>query len=139
MTNNENLIVPSSSLARKNGSKGGQKKAENAKLRQSFSALGKAMVDSPIKPELFAEIKDEFTSLEVKEITNRALMLKAQILKAAMGDSKAFEVIRDTLGEKPVDKQDIAHSGVMVANYSVSPATKAASLEADKKRVKIDE
>lgn len=137
--NEENLIIPSSSLARENGAEGGKQKAENAKLRKSFNTLGKAMVDSLIKPELFLEIKNEFPGLEVDEITNRALMLKAQILKACMGDSKAFEVVRDTIGEKPVDKQHIAHSGTVVADYSVSPATQAAALKAREQREKIDE
>ena len=146
MANEENLLkgnpdtqFSSGREAVENGAKGGKQKEENIKLRKSFSTLGKAMVDSLIKPELFVEMKNEFPGLEVEEITNRALMLKAQILKAFMGDSKAFEVVRDTIGEKPVDKQDIAHSGTVVADYSVSPVTQAAALKAKEEREKIDE
>ena len=36
---------------------------------------------------------------------NDFAIVAALIKKAAKGDTKAFELIRDTVGEKPVDKQ----------------------------------
>lgn len=33
-------------------------------------------------------------------------IINALIDKASKGDTKAFEVVRDTIGEKPVDKQE---------------------------------
>jgi len=34
-------------------------------------------------------------------------MSLAQLEKALQGDTKAFEVIRDSIGEKPTEKQEI--------------------------------
>ena len=48
-------------------------------------------------------------NLKKPEIQNylKTLLFAALIKKAANGDTKAFEVIRDTIGEKPTDKQEI--------------------------------
>lgn len=109
MTNNKNLLKGNPDTQFVAGreqvevaTKGGLQKAINDKLRKSFAALGKAMVDSTVTPEQLEEIKKEFPSLEVEEITNRALMLRRLIQKVIVfGDTKAFELIRDTIGEKP--------------------------------------
>jgi len=122
-----------------NGKKGGIASGEAKRLKKTFAELGKAMVDSMVSTEELEKIKNEFPGLSVEEITNRAVMLRGQIVKASLGDSKAFEVVRDTIGEKPVDKKDIAHSGNIVADYSVSSATEAAAKKAKEKREVIDE
>ena len=40
-------------------------------------------------------------------------MTKALILKAVEGDTKAYEVIRDTLGQKPKDEVEISSGDVI--------------------------
>jgi len=145
MANNENLLKGKATqfvageAQAEIASKGGTAKAEKAKLRKTFAELGKAMVDSPITADQIEDVRCEFPGLSLEEITNRALMLQAQIDKAIKGDQRAFELVRDTIGEKPVDKQDVTHSGNLVANYSVCSATVAAAKKAKQNRVKIDE
>lgn len=51
--------------------------------------------------------------------------------------NKADFILKNGYGWK--DRQDIAHSGTVVADYSVSPATQAAALKARKEREKIDD
>lgn len=83
MANSENLKRFTSSEARENGKKGGKKSAEVRRARKT------------LKDELLALLSDE----DIQKKISTALLKKAQ-----KGDTKAFEVIRDTIGEKPIDK-----------------------------------
>ena len=85
MANTQNLIVPSSEVARENGRKGGLKKAENERKRKT--------------------LREELLALLEQGDTQNRLSLSI-IQKAMTGDTKAFEVIRDTIGEKPKDVID---------------------------------
>ena len=85
--NVQNLRVPSSEEAREIGRKGGIASGE---ARQRRKAL-----------------KEELLLLLAEGDTQKSVTL-ALIEKAMSGDTKAFEVIRDTIGEKPVDKVMIA-------------------------------
>lgn len=50
---------------------------------------------------------DAFSKLKGKNITVNEAICVRQVQKALMGDSKAFEFIRDMMGEKPVDTVQI--------------------------------
>ncbi len=86
MANPNNLKQLSSEEARKNGKKGGIKSGEKRRERKA--------------------LKEELLLLLSVGDTQKKLSL-ALIEKAMNGDVKAFEVIRDTIGEKPTDKQEI--------------------------------
>lgn len=84
MANNpQNLRVPTSEEARINGRKGG---IASGKARAARKTL-----------------KEELLTLLANGDTQEKISLSL-IQKAMQGDTKAFEVIRDTVGEKPVDK-----------------------------------
>lgn len=86
MANPENLKKLSSEEARKNGKKGGIKSVEVRRARKT--------------------LKEELLLLLSNGDTQERLSL-ALIEKAFKGDTKAFEVIRDTIGEKQADKHDL--------------------------------
>ena len=93
MANMENLRTPSSKEARKNGKKGGIKSAEIRRERKLLKELLEEVLDTPTKTGNFAI-----------DITN------ALVKKAKKGNVKAYEVIRDTLGQKPVENINIENS-----------------------------
>ncbi len=93
MANTQNLIVPSSELARENGRKGGLKKAENERKRKT--------------------LREELLLLLEKGDTQTKLSLSL-IEEATKGNTKAFEVIRDTIGEKPKENISV---GVSYEDY----------------------
>ena len=68
---------------RNGGIKSGQKRAERKTLREELLLL-------------------------LSNGNNQNRMSLALIEKAMNGDTKAFEVVRDTIGEKPVDKAAVA-------------------------------
>jgi hypothetical protein len=92
-------------------SKGG--KASKAKQRQlnSFQSMATFMLSSKVTDEKIKTfVKAICPELKDEEITARSAMLARQYEKAIKtGDSKAFEVLRDTAGEKPTEKVD--HQG----------------------------
>ena len=88
MANEQNLKpVTSKKEARERGRKGGLASGEARRKRKT--------------------LKEELLLLLSEGETQQSVTL-ALIEKAMSGDTKAFEVIRDTIGEKPVDKVMIA-------------------------------
>ena len=87
MTNNKNLKILSPSEAREKGKiggiKSGEKRREKAKLREELLILLDTKSDNQ---------------------TMREKITLALIQKALKGDVRAYEVIRDTIGEKPAEK-----------------------------------
>lgn len=90
-------------IAQKAGKKSGEKRREKKELRELFDTF--LNMDAPFKMKQKAE--------EIlPELSNERLSLKASLVicmieKIMAGDTKAFELMRDTIGEKPVDKQEI--------------------------------
>ena len=96
MANVKNLIPFSSDQSRdeaaKNGQKGGKKSGETRRRRKT------------LREDLIALLKTVKTTTDGEEKTVQEGILASLIMKALSGDVRAFEVIRDTIGEKPVDK-----------------------------------
>lgn len=94
--NDENLIPynkRSEKEARENGRKGGIKSGETRRRKKAFKELF----------DIALNMKDEETGKK-----NDVTIVSAMIRKAKSGDVKAFESIRDTVGEKPIEKQEIS-------------------------------
>ena len=72
--------------------------------REIASKGGKASVEAKRKRKT---LKEELLLMLSEGETQQSVTL-ALIEKAMSGDTKAFEVIRDTIGERPVDKVMIA-------------------------------
>ena len=88
MANEQNLKpVSSKKEARERGRKGGLASGEARRKRKT--------------------LKEELLLMLSEGETQQSVTL-ALIEKAMSGDTKAFEVIRDTIGEKPIDKVMIA-------------------------------
>lgn len=93
MANEQNLkhnFTPSE--ARANGSKGGKKSAE---VRRNKKRL-KDCLEILLERKVLDENGEKITGAEA---------IAATVFKLAlMGDLKAFELVRDTAGQKPVEK-----------------------------------
>lgn len=102
MANSENLKpVRTKSEAREKGKKGGIKSGEVRRARKT--------------------LKEELLLLLESGNTQNKISL-ALVEKALKGDIKAFEVIRDTIGEKPVDKQEVKADIESTVKHNVSEA-----------------
>ena len=75
-------------------------------------AGGKASAESRRRKKLLRECIDELLAKEYtsegKTLTGSEALAVTLMKKAMKGDVKAFEVLRDTAGEKPVEKVMVA-------------------------------
>ena len=85
--------------------------AKKAQMRSTEKKREKKMLKELLKMVL--DMQDEETGEK-----NSLTITKALIEKATKGDVSAYQTIRDTIGEKPVDKQEIVDKTVeiVVAN-----------------------
>ena len=98
MTNEQNLIPLNKRTKndqRKIAKKGGKKSGESRRNKKTLREL----------LEIALSLKDEFSGEELK-----FELVKSLIEQAIKGNIKAFEVIRDTIGEKPTDKQNVTYT-----------------------------
>lgn len=70
----------------------------------SLEELGQAMINGKPKKSDVKKILAMCPNLTEDDVTMKAKILYEQIKKAETGDTKSFEVVRDTIGEKPTDK-----------------------------------
>ena len=92
----------------------------------------RARQENLLKKKAFTEIFDALLGKTVKdkkgeEITVAEAMAMKMVEKAMKGDTKAFEVVRDTNGQKPVEK-------VMVAEVEQSTLDDIEELVAESKK-----
>lgn len=88
--------------------------------RKIASMGGKARVEQKKRQKTFREAMEAILATEVLDKQgNKIDLLTAisaeQIKKASKGDTKAFEVIRDTIGQKPVERVEITEWDTKIA------------------------
>lgn len=82
-------------LAKINGQKGGKASGEAKRRMKTF------------KEELQQLLQMEILNKNGEKISTQQNINSALILKAAKGDVRAYEVIRDTLGQRPKDEKEV--------------------------------
>ena len=92
MANEKNLRVPTSSEARENGKKGGIASGEARRAKKSLREAMQILMDA------------DLTGKDGKTMTGTEAMAAKAFQAALKGDWKAWELVRDTAGQKPVDK-----------------------------------
>lgn len=95
--------------AQERGRKGGNATRAIRQKRKQLKELAKAILDNGIQDERQIEaIRQQLPDLNKQDVTWGLVMLLKQFEKAKDGDAKAFELLRDTSGQKPVDQQEVA-------------------------------
>ena len=100
MAGKDNLIVPTSEQARENGRKGGLASGE---ARRSKKLL-RDCIDYLLEREDKTVQHEDGTPMSGAEQLAYNLFVKALAETDTAKAAKAFEVLRDTAGQKPVDK-----------------------------------
>lgn len=109
MANEKNLIPQAHVLTVEELSRGGVNSARARKKRKAFKQVFNELLAGELTPELAEALNEKSTALGIDTagFTVAEYIGLAQVVKAVSGDTKAFEVIRDTVGEKPADKQEL--------------------------------
>ena len=110
-TNIDNLIPVinrSKEEAREISRKGGQASGVARRAKKSMKQSMELMLNMTLKNgnQVNLEEIETFSGIKGKNVTVQDQMVYKLMLKALKGDKKAFELIRDTVGQKPVQARD---------------------------------
>ena len=86
MANAKNLKVPTSKEAREYGRRGGIASGKARAVRKTFKEDLLGMLDDP---------------------KQQKAILEALMKQCKQGNIRAIELLRDTIGEKPIDRQEV--------------------------------
>lgn len=112
---------------KKFAAKGGKASGEARRLKGAFRSIAKEVLELSAPKKVKAKIAKIFPDItKDTDISNKAAIIYSQIAKALAGDTRAFEVIRDTAGEKPVDVHKLEEP-VVVKKVFITPEEKAAA------------
>ena len=120
MANEQNLIPFTSDQSReeakKNGRKGGIASGEKKRADKQLKTIATLILNSTVKDkENFEYLKKEIDNIEEEQVTRGALLLSKIFMKANSKNAsfndlvKALEVLRDTSGQKPIEKQEVTN------------------------------
>ena len=86
--------------------KGNEAYRRNCKKRKAMKEQLKVLLNMPLENE---QLKERIKNLgfEEKNIDNQLALTIALFQEGLKGNVKAYETIRDTIGEKPIEKQEI--------------------------------
>ena len=95
--------------AKERGRKGGIASGEARRAKRTFKDRIKWLMELPMGEGSVTEDTDikNVSLISSANLTAIDQIIVAQFQKAAKGDTKAAEFIRDTLGEKPKEKMEI--------------------------------
>lgn len=110
MGKNRNLTTDE---AREIGSKGGKKSGEVRRMRKTLREQMELLLSLPVKDE---NTKSYIESLGIdpETIDNATALTISMYQEGLKGNTKAYELIRDTVGEKPTDKLSIEEAPQIV-------------------------
>ena len=103
MAGKDNLRTPTTEEARERGKKGGQASGKARRRKRELKELLELALSQP--SEILVG-EDNYTAITA-----------ALINRAILGDTKAYEVIRDTLGQKPKDQQQVEMDATIIVDY----------------------
>ena len=91
--------------------KGGIARQENIRREKHMQDLARMMLQCKPSKKTQDQIKKIFPAID-KEFMNNMTLLLSKVYEKAINDRdlKAFEILRDTAGYKPVDKSSITDS-----------------------------
>ena len=106
---NGNLIpasMQSPQERKENGRKGGIAKGKNAEKKRTLNEIAKALLEVELDKRKAREMLGDKADL-LPSFDFGTILTMRQMIEASEGSSKAYEIIRDTAGFKPTEKQEI--------------------------------
>ena len=110
MAGTDNLKVPTSEEAREFGRRGGIASAKKRRERKAMKETLEELLSMPLKKGASADISKvrNIAAMKGKNITMQEAIMLSMLQKAAKGDVRAAEFVRDTAGQRPTDKMDMS-------------------------------
>lgn len=86
--------------------RGGMKNKERLEKKRTLNEIAKIILEKQLTTEKARTILGDYADLLEEKTLGEILTLR-QAMEAESGNSKAYEVLRDTAGYKPIEKQEI--------------------------------
>ena len=99
---------------------GGIKSGEARREKKKFKEICELFLSLDAPERMKSKVRDILPEVADERLSLKACLVVTMIEKIMSGDTKAFEVLRDTIGEKPKDVQDVTFNG----NVNVMPSVK---------------
>lgn len=93
--------------AKTRGSAGGKKSGQVRRERKAFKESLLMLLDMKAPEKIGMQIKQTLPKLKDKDLNYQNAILVSLLQQAVKGNTKAVELIRDTIGEKPVEKVEV--------------------------------
>lgn len=115
----ENLtpLHPTKEEAKEAGKLGGVASGKARRQRKLMRQQMEMLLELPIKSKKIQEQLKEL-GIDSDELTNQMALIVSMYQKALKGDTKAFEILRDTIGQKPVDVHEVKEVPKIVDDIS---------------------
>lgn len=107
--NPQNLRVPTSEEARRNGRKGGKASAEARRRRKDMRETFRDLLDMPLKEGDLEEVT-ALAGANRKNVTVGEAIALIMANKAIKGDVRAAEFVRDTSGQRPASTVQVTET-----------------------------
>lgn len=105
ITVNERTEEEAKEMSKKGGINSGIARRKKKRLKELCNVI---LDNKIIEEKAINSLKEKFPELEFEDITYGLVLLLKQYEKAKAGDSKAFELLRDTSGQKPIEQAIVA-------------------------------
>ena len=112
MANEENLRPGEYKLTQEEAKKGGIASGETRRRKKSLREQMEMLLSLPVKDEN-TKAFIESLGIDSEEVNNALAITLSMYQEALKGNTKAFELIRDTVGEKPTDRLEIEEAPVI--------------------------
>ena len=105
----DNLRTPSTDEARSIGRKGGIASGKARREKKALKETLEELLSMPLHKGVQCDLDKikNIAALKGKNITMQEAIMLAMLNKAAKGDVRAAEYVRDTIGQKPIDNMNM--------------------------------
>ena len=105
--------------AKERGRKGGINSAKKRKEKKKLKEIAEMLLDMKAPDNVLEKFQELYPDLDVKGMTNRLAIMQRLILNALAGDNKAFELLRDQIGEKPKEIIESTNTNINITNEKI--------------------
>ena len=105
--------------AKERGRIGGINSAKRKKEKKKLKEIAEMLLDMKAPDNVLEKFQELYPDLDVERMTNRLAIMQRLILNALAGDNKAFELLRDQIGEKPKEVIESTNTNLNITNQKV--------------------
>lgn len=105
--------------AKERGRKGGINSVKRRKEKKKLKEIAEMLLDMKAPDNVLEKFQELYPNLDVEGMTNRLAIMQRLILNALAGDNKAFELLRDQIGEKPKEIVETTNTNLNITSEKV--------------------